>query len=58
MPRVGPHEFHVLVAGAKLQEHPHLGKMWVVMPSGIGEACCSDEAYPCPSPPSSKDAAS
>ena len=38
MPRVGPHEFHVLVAGAKLQEHPHLGKMWVVMPSGIGEA--------------------
>ena len=30
----------------------------VEVPSGIGEACCSDEAYPCPSPPSSKDAAS
>ena len=22
----------------------------VEVPSGIGEACCSDEAYPCPSP--------
>jgi hypothetical protein len=33
------HEFHIIVADAKLQEHPHTdGKRYVVMPSGIGEA--------------------